>query len=92
MEYKVLRPPLAETFELPNREELLRLKAGDSVKLRFQVGNDTPERMWVVLKDCSSTNEWTGLIDNDATQHETVKSLPAGILVRFHPLDIIAIE
>lgn len=49
------RPPLAETFELPTREELLDVEPGDLVKLTF---NDR-ERMWtefwiVAARDCGA--------------------------------------
>lgn len=87
--YKVLRPPLAKTFQLPSHKELLKLKTGDLVKVIFQVGNDSPERMWVILKDCSDTDVWTGMVDNDADQPNTAKVLPADKVVSFHPLDII---
>ncbi len=92
MKYEVLRPPLIDTYELPSRGDLLKLKTGDLAKVVFQVGNDNPERMWVILEDCSKPDEWTGLLDNDATQSQTAKALPAGTLVKFHPLDIISVE
>lgn len=92
MDYVVLRPPLEETFELPSRDELLQLKAGDLAKVRFSVGSANPERMWVILQDISDSNVWTGKIDNDAAQDAVAKVLPAGRLVSFHPLDIVAVE
>lgn len=90
--YRVLRPPLSDTYELPSREELLKLKTDDYAKVTFQVGDDKAERMWVILKDCSDAEVWTGEIDNEAVQANTAKVLPVGTLVHFHPLDIIAIE
>lgn len=87
--YTILRPPLIASFELPTHQDLLELTAGDSAKLIFQVGNDKPERMWVKLTDCSDPNKWSGLVDTDAVQDETKKTLPADIEVSFHPLDII---
>lgn len=92
MDYTVLRPPLTPTYELPTRNDLLRLKTGDLAKVTFQVGDDEAERMWVILENCSTTDKWTGKIDSDARQTSTAKVLPAGKLVEFHPLDIIAIE
>jgi hypothetical protein len=89
--YQIIRPPLARNFELPTREELLALEVGDHAKVTFQVGEDMPERMWVVLTDCSIPEEWSGTIDNDATQEHTAKVLPADKEVHFHPLDIIAV-
>jgi hypothetical protein len=91
-QYRVLRPPLVESYELPTREELLSLKTGDLAKVTFRVGNDKAERMWVVLTDCTNPEEWHGTLDNDAIQESAAKILPAGADVAFHPLDIIAIE
>ena len=87
--YKILRPLLVASFELPTQQDLLKLKIGDNAKLNFQVENDDPERMWVKLTDCSSVDEWKGIIDNDATQKATREALPADKEVSFHPLDII---
>lgn len=90
--YIVLRPPLAPNYQLPSRDELLALKTGDYAKVAFQVGDDMPERMWVCIKDCTSFDSWTGVINNDATQPTIAKALPDGCEVNFHPLDIIAVE
>lgn len=87
--YKILRPPLTASFELPTQQDLLKLKVGDSAKLIFQVEKDDPERMWVKLTDCSSIDEWKGIVDNDATQKTTQEVLPADKEISFHPLDII---
>ncbi len=87
--YKILRPPLVASFELPSQQDLLKLKVGDSAKLIFQVEKDDPERMWVKLTDCSNIDEWKGIIDNDATQKATREALPADKELNFHPLDII---
>ncbi len=90
--YKIIRPPLAKTFELPTKNELLKLKPGDSVKLIFSVGGEDNERMWVILKDCSQTDEWRASIDNDAIGKETRNVLPVGKEISFHPLDIIQLS
>ena len=87
--YKVLRPPLVASFELPTQEDLLKLKVGDSAKLIFRVETDKPERMWVVITDCTSPDEWKAKIDNDAMQPATAKVLPADKQISFHPLDIV---
>ena len=87
--YIVLRPPIVESFDLPTRHDLLQLKVGDSAKLIFQVNDDSPERMWVKLTECSDPVEWRGVIDNDATQQATAIAIPANREVVFHPLDII---
>lgn len=91
-EYKILRPPLAENFELPSRDELLGLKKGSLVKLIFAVEKLRPERMWVILNDISNPELWTGILDNDAVDPEIRKILPAGKQINFHPLDVIAIS
>lgn len=88
-EYKILRPPLVASFKLPTQQDLLKLNVGDSAKLIFQVGKDTPERMWITLTECSNDEEWKGTIDNDATQKATTKVLPVDKEISFHPLDII---
>lgn len=92
MTYKVIRPPLSASYELPSRSELLKLRPGDLAKVTFQVGDEMPERMWVVLSDCSDTDEWIGSVDNDATQPQTRASIPAEAIVRFHPFDIVSVE
>lgn len=91
-QYVILRPPLHPDFDLPKRKKLLKLKPGDLVKLRFKVGSDDPERMWVILEKCTDSELWSGKIDNDSEQKETLRVLPAGKIVHFHPLDIIAID
>jgi hypothetical protein len=92
MDYSIQRPPLHKNFALPTREELLILEKGDSAKVIFQVGDESPERMWVLIDDCSDDMEWTGTVDNDAVGELTAKTLPAGTKVKFHPLDIIALQ
>jgi hypothetical protein len=90
MNYKILRPPLTPTYELPTRKELFRLKDGDLAKLTFQVGDEGAERMWVILTDCSDIDTWKGQLDNDPIGKVTQKHLKPGMIVEFHPLDIIA--
>lgn len=91
MNYSIQRPPLHKNFELPTREDLLILEKGDLVKLIFSVEDETPERMWVIIDDCTNDMNWTGLVDNDAKGILTAKILPAGTKINFHPLDIIAV-
>lgn len=91
MQYSILRPPLIASFELPTQQVLLSLKSGDHVKLIFKVGEESPERMWVKLTDCSNPDEWKGLIDSEAQQSATASELPVDKEVAFHPLDIIQI-
>ena len=89
-EYTIVRPRLHVDFELPTKEVLLKLKSGNSVELMFKVGEEDVERMWVALTDTSADDSWVGIIDNDATQHNTALTLPAGRVINFHPLDIVA--
>jgi hypothetical protein len=89
MEFSIDRPPIAKTFELPTRDELLSLKPGDFAKLIFRVGSDSPERMWVQITEQQDSLEWSGVIDNDAKQEKTRKVLPTGKSVKFYPIDII---
>ena len=92
-QYKIVRPPLARNFELPSRDNLLMVAVGDLVKVIFQVGDETPERMWVIVTDLSNVmDEWVGTINNDAVGKETAAALPDGTVVKFHPLDVIAID
>lgn len=91
MTYSIERPPLAATFELPTREELLSIKRGDLVKIMFRVENENIERMWVKVTSQQDIAEWTGLIDNDAVSEKTRTILPAGTEISFHPLDIVQI-
>jgi prolyl-tRNA synthetase len=88
--YTIVRPRLHADFQLPKRKDLLRLKSGDSVKLMFKVGEEDVERIWVTLTDTTADDLWIGTVDNDATQLLTAHILPAGKVISFHPLDIIA--
>ena len=89
MEYQIVRPPLHENFELPERRELLSLKANDLVKIIFQVADEIPERMWVILKNNDDDSLWSGILDNDPVGVKTQEKLKAGMEVKFHPLDVI---
>jgi hypothetical protein len=80
-------PPVAEGFALPTRDELLALTLGEHVKLILaSVGRGMPERIWVILKEKRSEEEWVGVLDNDPL------SLPVkrGDQVAFHPLAAVA--
>jgi hypothetical protein len=89
IKYSILRPPIAENFYLPTRDNLLSLKKGDIVKLIFSVGDEPTERMWVILEDCSNDMVWNGVVDNVANSPLVHEILPVGAKVLFHPLDII---
>jgi hypothetical protein len=91
MAYKIDRPPLAKNFELPTREELLKLKPLDMVKLIFLFG-EVSERMWVIITEQQNEWEWTGVLDNDPVDEEMKIQLKAGSVIKFHPLDIIQIQ
>lgn len=88
--YKILRPPLHPNFELPTRDELLALKAGDLVKLIFEVGDVGAERMWVILTDITTPEQWEGTLDNEPFSDESAASTKVKDRIKFHPLDIIA--
>lgn len=90
MNYSIERPPLHKNFWLPSREQLLRIKIGDSVKLIFRAGEDV-ERMWIIVTKQQSTDKWTGITDNDPYGADLARELPAGTEIVFNPLDIIQI-
>ncbi len=87
--YEIIRSPLSEDFDLPSREELLKVMPGDMVKIMFKVGEDAVERMWVIVVQQQDISEWTGILDSDPVGEETKKVLHPGDEVLFHPLDII---
>lgn len=82
----IRRPPLAPTFDLPSRRELLGTKVGDWVKLMFE-SRDEVERMWVRVTVQNGPNEWTGILDNEPISVD----YEPGDTIHFHPLDCIAV-
>jgi hypothetical protein len=81
-------PPVLESFDLPAKDHILTVKAGDFVKVLFEYKGQT-ERMWVIIdrdKD-RDPHMWHGILDNNPA------FLPAaaGDGVFFHPLAIIDI-
>lgn len=90
-QYTIIRPPLHTRFELPTREDLLKVRPGDIVKLVFQVGDETPERMWVQVLSTDDMHAWTGKTDNEPFGKTLATTLPCGKEITFHPLDIINI-
>jgi hypothetical protein len=90
MSYEIRRPPLAETFYLPSRGDLLKLRIGDIVKVTIQVGADI-ERMWAIITKQQDGLEWTGVLDNDPYGEDMAKVLKSGEEILFHPLDIIQV-
>jgi len=85
--YSICRPPLAKTFDLPSREDLLKVKKGKHVKLIFTDPYGT-ERMWVKVMENKEVDEWKGVLDNQPfTMH-----MKLGQKVVFHPLDVIDIS
>ena len=91
MKYTIKRPPLSETFSLPSKDALLKLKVGDIVKIMFEVEGETVERMWVKIIKQQDISEWTGELDNDPKGEKMSNILKADEEVIFHPLDIIKI-
>jgi len=90
--YRIVRPPLNKSFELPSYKSLFEIKTGSIVKVMIQVEDDPVERMWVIVTDCSDDMNWSGTLDNDAVGEKTKIALPSGSKIDFHPLDIIAIH
>lgn len=82
----IRRPPLHENFELPTREELLAVKAGDNVKVIFE-GAEGAERMWVKVTACEQGALWEGELDNAPL----FLPLNVGDAITFHPYDVINI-
>lgn len=80
------RPPLHQNFEVPARENLLKLRRGDHVKLIFDLPNGV-ERMWVRIRntDIDYTDLWEGELDNEPFGG----GMELGEIFLFHPFDII---
>lgn len=79
------------TFHIPPREKREGLNPGDIVKLIFRLETETEafvERMWVIVKEKNATGTFTGLLDNDSTCTDEIKS---GLEVIFGPEHVIAI-
>lgn len=91
MNYKIIRPPLANGFDLPTKEKLLEVQKGDFIKLKFQVEDDPIERMWVEVSSNDDPENWVGTLNNDPTGAKTKEVLIDGTEIHFHPLDIIEI-
>ena len=91
MEFRIIRPPLHKDFELPTREDLLLLRAGNIVKVMIQTNNEPAERVWVKITDCLQDNDWLGILDTDPLGKKLSSQLSSGDRLRFHPLDIIQI-
>jgi hypothetical protein len=90
--WRIGRPPLAPRFQLPSKDDLFNVVSGDHVKLIFEVEGANAERMWVRLEQCGDMAEWTGRLDNDPAQEEIARFLKPGMLIRFHPYDVIDID
>lgn len=87
--WRIERPPLYETFEVPTREELLDVKIGDFVKVIFRDSQDFGERMWMLVTKCDEGDEWEGELNNHPVLMEA--EIACGDLVKFHPYDVISI-
>lgn len=92
MNYRIIRPPLSAKFEVPSREDLLKLKIGDLVKIMFQVDDEPTERMWVIITEQQDIAEWTGTLDNEPVGEKTKKVLKPGMVIKFHPYDVVQEE
>jgi len=90
MNFKIRRPPLLKSFELPSYKELLKVKVGMDVKLAFtDIRGENGERMWVKVKyiDRDKGEFWQGTLDNVPFSLK----MKLGQIIPFHPLDIIDI-
>jgi hypothetical protein len=79
-----------ETFPIPGQAEREGLRPGQIVKLMFRFdgpGEETVERMWVIVKEHTPTG-YLGELDN---QPYTTDAIQPGAPVRFGPEHVIAI-
>lgn len=83
----IVVPPVLSTFDLPPRENLLRVKPGDVVKLMFGQKGRPMERMWVKVTSVMDGQDWTGILFNTPLNIE----LKHGMALEFHPLTVIDI-
>ena len=87
--YVIERPPLHDYFELPTREELLRVTPGDYVKVIFDIAGGGQERMWMKVTCSLDDHVWHGVLSNEPF---SIPGEQCGSKIRFHPLDIIDVE
>jgi uncharacterized protein YegJ (DUF2314 family) len=81
-----------QTFHIPPRNQRESILPGDIVKLIFRLETETEafvERMWVIVKGVGDAGTFTGVLDNDPTCTDEIKS---GIEVTFGPEHVIAIH
>lgn len=90
MGYRIERPPVLKTFDLPTHSKLLKLKVKDDVKLIFiDESSAVSERMWVTITKIDKKNgeKWEGLLNNEPISLK----MKFKQNIKFHPLDIIDI-
>ena len=88
--YFIRRPPILQTFDLPTREELLKVKPGYWVKLIFtDEKGDNGERMWVRVTKVDGTYGY-GYLDNEPLDPITL-GVKRGDEVKFHLGDVISL-
>ena len=85
MSYSIQRPPLAKTFDILSKDELLALDQKDHVKIMIKFEDGNVERLWVVLEEKTSTSCWIGSLDNMPIS----SGLELGDKIEFHPFDVI---
>ncbi|MEP3479575.1 MAG: DUF2314 domain-containing protein [Fuerstiella sp.] len=79
-----------DTFWIPPASDRKSLQEGQLVKLMFQIHVDDEtqtERMWVIVER-NVDHEYIGILDNDPTSTNDIKS---GLEVKFGPCHIIEI-
>ena len=82
----VIMPPVAETFELPSRDDLLSLREGDKVKVMcYEEGFDVGERTWLLLIKKLAMDCWMGVPDCEPL----LLNVNCRDKLLFHPLAVI---
>ena len=88
--YFIRRPPILQTFDLPTRKELLKVKPGYWVKLILtDEKGDSGERMWVRVTKVDGTYGY-GYLDNEPLDPITL-GVKRGDEVKFHLGDVISL-
>lgn len=81
-----------DTFYIPPRAQREKIPAEKLVKLIFRMETETEafvERMWVIVKEKLEDGRYIGILDNDPSCTEEIKS---GLKISFGPEHIIAID
>lgn len=86
MNYKILKPPIIASFELPTREELLSAEINGFCKLMFEDKKSKEiERMWIKITKINWKGKWKGTLSNTPLGI----NMKYGEKIEFWPLDTI---